>query len=339
MWRKNMAALAVSLLWLVLVAIYAAGYLSTGGGVRVGVIEAVLLVGAAALPLVLIWTVVRLDALLRGQADRFDRIENGMETLYSEIQALKASAGAPATPTEPSQTTAPDLSPQIERLEELLGDVRSDMADARSAQMALNEAQAAFAAKVATPPPDAPPAKPASAAPAPAPQPSLPLDAPPADAELTDEDLIRALDFPADAEDQSGFAALKKALRSQDVAQLLQAAEDVLNMLAEAGIYMDDLAHDPAPPALWRRFASGERGRAMARIGGIRDIEQEAVVQGRMRTDPVFRDTSLHFQRRFDTILGPFAKRAGDEALMQMVDTRSGRAFQLLSRVSGSVGR
>jgi hypothetical protein len=150
------------------------------------------------------------------------------------------------------------------------------------------------------------------------------------------DDLVRALDFPRDASDHEGFAALKRALRHHSLAQMLQAAEDVMNLLSQEGVYMDDLHHDPAPPETWRAFVAGQRGAAVAAVGGITDPAALDAVRGLMKSDPIFRDTALFFQRRFDVVLADFARDASDAALAALADTRSARAFMLCARASGS---
>jgi len=149
-------------------------------------------------------------------------------------------------------------------------------------------------------------------------------------------DFIRALNFPENAEDAEGFRALRRALRDRSTAQLVQASQDVLTMLSQDGIYMDDLAPDRAKPEVWRRFAQGERGRTIAPLGGIRDRSSLALAAGRMRQDPVFRDSVHHFLRRFDTTLSAFEQTATDEDLAALSDTRTARAFMLLGRVAGT---
>ena len=56
-----------------------------------------------------------------------------------------------------------------------------------------------------------------------------------------------------------------------------------------------------------------------------------------MRSDSIFRDTALFFQRRFDAVLADFAAEAGDAELAEIAGTRSGRAFMLLARLSGTL--
>jgi len=153
---------------------------------------------------------------------------------------------------------------------------------------------------------------------------------------LERSDFIRALNFPESPEDKAGFNALRRALRDRPTAQLVRAAQDVLTLLAQDGIYMDDLRPDMARPEIWRRFASGERGRAIAALGGIRDRSSLALTAARMKQDTIFRDAAHHFLRLFDRMVSDFAETATDAELSDLADTRTARAFMLLGRVSGT---
>ncbi|MGV6803492.1 MAG: hypothetical protein ACWA49_04735 [Ruegeria sp.] len=147
---------------------------------------------------------------------------------------------------------------------------------------------------------------------------------------------IRALNFPETAEDTEGFDALRRALKDRKTAQLVQASEDVLTLLSQEGIYMDDLRPDMARPEVWRQFAQGTRGRAVAALGGIRDRSCLALTAARMKQDPIFRDAVHHFLRRFDNMIVTFEPEASDAELTAMGDTRTARAFMLLGRVAGT---
>ncbi len=149
-------------------------------------------------------------------------------------------------------------------------------------------------------------------------------------------DFLRALNFPENGDDKEGFRALRRALRDRQTAQLISAAQEVLRLLAEENIYMDDLTPDRARPEIWRRFAAGERGRAVAGLGGIRDRSSLALSAGRMRHDPAFRAAVHQFLRRFDEMLLAFEPKATDAEMAQMSDTRTARAFMLLGRVTGT---
>lgn len=167
---------------------------------------------------------------------------------------------------------------------------------------------------------------------------ALPLGTPAEDLRppLERADFIRAMNFPETAEDRDGFAALRKALKDRQSAQLIQAAQDVLTLLSHDGIYMDDLRPDMARPELWRRFAAGERGRAIAALGGVRDRSSLALSAARMKQDPIFRDAAHHFLRLFDRMFAQFAETASDAEISALSDTRTARAFMLLGRVAGT---
>jgi len=167
-------------------------------------------------------------------------------------------------------------------------------------------------------------------------QPTLALEPGPEDDDppLQRPDLVRALNFPENQDDADGFAALRRALRDRQARRLVQASQDVLTLLSQDGIYMDDLRPDPASADLWRRFATGERGRSIDGLGGVRDGAVLAVVVARMREDTIFRDAVHHFMRRFDEILVTFAQDATDTDLLALAETRTARAFMLLGRAT-----
>lgn len=153
---------------------------------------------------------------------------------------------------------------------------------------------------------------------------------------LSSEDFIRALNFPETAEDEEGFAALRRALKNRSAGQLIQAAQDVLTLLSQDGIYMDDLHPDRARPDIWRQFGQGARGKPVAALGGVHDRASLALSAGRMKQDPIFRDAAHHFLRKFDQIVSLFAADATDSELSALADTRTARAFMLLGRVAGT---
>lgn len=219
----------------------------------------------------------------------------------------------------------------------------------RAVAQKLDALIAAEASKAGTPPPPPAPrpderapqhhARPAPPpSPAPGAQAALPLGPLMADRPLplAHSDLIRALNFPESPEDKAGFDALRRALRDRPAAQLIRAAQDVLTLMSEDGIYMDDLRPDMARPEIWRRFAAGERGRAIAALGGIRDAAPLASMAARMKQDTIFRDAAHHFLRLFDRMFPRFAETASDAEIAALSDTRTARAFMLLGRVAGT---
>lgn len=200
--------------------------------------------------------------------------------------------------------------------------------------------EAALDAVRATPQPAATTPQPA---PAPAPpedhdQVTLPLDIPAEDVQpgLSRADFIGALNFPQNMDDTAGFTALRRAMRDRSAAQMIRAAQDILTLMSQDGVYMDDLHPEMAHPDVWRRFARGERGHAIATLGGVRDQSALDVTAARMKQDAIFRDVTHHFLRLFDRMFAEFAKTASDAEISEMANTRTARAFMLLGRVAGT---
>ena len=82
---------------------------------------------------------------------------------------------------------------------------------------------------------------------------------------------------------------------------------------------------------------AGRRGPEVTGVGGISDARALEAARGLMRSDSIFRDSALFFQRRFDSVLSDFARDADDDQLAELAGTRSGRAFMLMARLSGSL--
>ena len=167
-------------------------------------------------------------------------------------------------------------------------------------------------------------------------QPALALETAPEAEPLPPDDFIRALNFPDNERDTEGFRVLRAALEHHPTAQLVTAAQDLLTLLAQDGIYMDDLTVHRADAVLWRAFAEGTHGSDVAALGGIRDRSSLALTGGRMKDDPVFRDAVHHFLRTFDRVFTGFAENATDAEIMRFSDTRTARAFMLTARVAGT---
>ena len=110
---------------------------------------------------------------------------------------------------------------------------------------------------------------------------------------------------------------------------------------ADYVLHLDERAHGSNTPASGV-VAARARGNVVLRfvevaaVGGIRDPEVLATARRMMKSDPIFRDTALFFHRRFDAVLGEFATDAEDDQILAIADTRSGRAFMLLARLSGA---
>ncbi len=158
------------------------------------------------------------------------------------------------------------------------------------------------------------------------------------DSALSEDTVLRALDFPSGPDDVEGLAAQRAALREGDLERLIMAAQDVLVLLADRRVFVDDLDPPGAPAEVWRAFAGGVRRQGAARLGAGATAELVEHLVARMRADIVFRDAAHHFLRLFDRFLGATAKAAQDDVLCAVMRTRSGVAFRLLGQAAGSFG-
>ena len=307
------AAAGLSLVWVLAVGAY-----FFTGTMESGVLGFVLVILAVFLPLALIWAVVttlRSVRSLRAEAAR----------LQATVEAMRAAYVS-------NQQAGTAMKPSVERkLDEIA-------AAARHTETALASFNSRRDTGLTVPSADR---KAVLVQPAPQPeaeQPGLALGTPAEDlrAPLSVTDFVRAVQFPESPDDKEGFRALRLALENRDVAKLIRAAQDVLTLLSQEGIFMDDLKPDRARPELWRKFAAGERGRGIAALGGVRDRSSLALTAGRMREDPIFRDAAHHFLRTFDRTFSEFEKHASDADLADLADTRTARAFMLLGRVTGT---
>ena len=268
------------------------------------------------LPLALIWaavTTLRSVRALRSEAARLQATVEAMRQAYL--------AGAQAVRQPSVERKLDEIAASARQTETALATFSSRR------DQALTQASADRKAALATPRPSLPGEE----------QPGLALGTPVEDLRppLSVTDFIKALHFPENPDDKAGFRALRAALEDRNAAKLIRAAQDVLTLLSQEGIYMDDLIPDRARPELWRRFAAGERGRGIAALGGVRDRSSLALTAARMRDDEVFRDAGHHFLRSFDMTFAAFEPNASDAELADLAETRTARAFMLFGRVIG----
>ena len=150
--------------------------------------------------------------------------------------------------------------------------------------------------------------------------------------------LIRALNFPDGPDDVDAIDALRHALKDPAHSKVLRAAQDVVTLMAGQDVYMDDLPPEMARPDVWRRYAAGERGSAVAALGGIHHQPALEIAATMLREDEIFRDTAHHFLRHFDGLTARLVPELDDLQIAVLADSRSSRAFMLLGRVSGVFG-
>jgi predicted transcriptional regulator len=309
----DIIALALSALWLVSLGIYFFALSPTEETTRSGFAVAML---AVFLPIALIWigaTVVKTARVMREEASR----------LQSAIDAMRQAYVSQA------QTSGMGIKPAVERkLDEIASatkQTQNAMATFATSRQSIVEQSPSHPALI----------KQGITADS---QPVLALGTPSESMNppLSVDDFIGALNFPEDENDMEGFRKLRRALADHESSKLVRSSQDVLTLLSQDGIYMDDLTPDRSRPELWRQFAKGERGAAVAGIGGVHDRSSLALAAGRMRSDAVFRDSVHHFLRQFDKTFARFAEGATDQDITKLADTRTARCFMLLGRVTGT---
>ncbi len=311
--RGDMIAGILSVLWLVMVGVL---FLATGPGEGTGAPGVIMMLVAIFLPVALIWVMtltLRSTRMMRTEARR----------LQAAVEGMRSALAAQSMAARPSVE---------KKLEEIAAAARqTETAIATFTSRRDSDATQPSADRKAALVPPQPP-RPGEE------QPGLALGTP-ADAmtaPVSVADFIRALNFPDSEDDKDGIRALRAAVEDRSLAKLIRAAQDVLTLLGQDGIYMDDLRPDRARPELWRRFAKGERGKAIAALGGVRDRSSLALTAGRMRQDTIFRDAAHHFLRQFDRTVAEFEANASDQEIAALAETRTARAFMLLGRVTGT---
>ena len=350
-------AAGASLVWAVVVLAYALGFWSvaaSGQGRGTLFLDAMFFLLTLTVPIVVVWVAARLAAELVRQRELTAALAGVAEPLLESLAATRAALDrqAAAAPEATVRAAVEAAMSGLVRPADIAGPLDRLAAGQKRIQLVVDRMAAPQPKRTrdkAPPPPEAEPepeTEPELALgprPAAAPgvesaveQPDLPL-IPEEPARPDWPTVVRALDFPRDAEDRDGFRALKAALRHHGLAQVLQSAEDVLNLLSQEGVFVDDLAMAPVDVGAWRRFMTGVRGPEVAGLGGIDDPRALDVARTLMRGDSIFRDSALFFQRRFDRVLAEYGREASDAELADLAATRSGRAFMLLLRLSGSL--
>lgn len=308
----EVVAILVSIVWIV--AVIFLGFGPEDGEDTSSGLSRLLSILAVVLPLALIWVAAmaaRTARALRQEAARLQASIDAMRAAYVDQQQRH------------SLEMKPEL---VQKLDDLM-----------AAQQAADTRLATFTSLRAVEPTEARAAvAPSQVIDAAQPQPVLGLVQEAVREPISVADFIKALNFPENEHDKEGFRTLRRALEDRATERLIRASQDVLTLLSQDGIYMDDLRPDRSKSEVWRQFAKGDRGRAIASLGGIHDRSSLVLAAGRMRKDPVFRDAVHHFLRHFDRTFMEFEKNASDEDIAHLADTRTARAFMLLGRVTGT---
>lgn len=337
-WRRLSAfkvAAVVSLVWVVGLSAYGIGFFGVFGAKLfeprpAAALEIALFLLAAIVPVALFFY----GALLARKAEE---MRLAAARLTSAIDALRLTtaprggANAEDLAEALSNATRASMAAERDAMNEIMARIDAALSETQAmvSDLSQRDSQARRAAKTVAVSADEPDEA----------QPALPFVAeaePPQTVSISWDSVVRALQFPKDENDDAGFAAIREVVGDHDLAALLQAAEDVLSLLSEDGLYMEDVQPQIAPLSLWQRYAAGTRGKDVADIGGVRDEVALAIARGRVRNDPVFRDTALHFLRRFDKLSERMLAELGDDPMiLEVADSRTGRAFMVIARVMG----
>ena len=306
-------ALALSVLWVIAAALFF-WILGEGNSARAP-LQAIMVLLAVLLPVALIWVAAFGARTARDAADEAAYLRAEIAALRHDQQAV------------PRADAAPDLSQITARLDQITDG--QDHIEVALAQLRAHQPQ---------------PERPVAPPPPPRPEPddqamlelgSVSEETGPA---LAIEDYITALQFPADPDDKEGFRALRRVLKHRPAAQLITAAQDVLTLLSQSGLYMDDLGPGPLEPEMWRHFARGDRHSIDAVLERYGDDDALEACGTRMRNDTIYRDACHHFLRLFDHTLSDIEGQMTDMQIRRLMDTRTARAFMLLGRVVGVFG-
>lgn len=312
---SEMVAFGLAAIWIVAVV---AQLILSPGAVMTGPLSMLMLLLVVFLPLALLWGVVSTARTIRALRDEAARLQVAVDAMR-HAYVVGQQGGATNQPSVEKKLD--EIAAAQRKTETALAMFTTRRDSTLTVPSADRKAALSLPVKLASDE-----------------QPLLALGTPAEEmrAPLSVGDFVRALHFPENPEDKAGFRALRLALEDRKSSRLIRAAQDVLTLLSQEGIYMDDLKPERCRPEVWRRFASGERGREIAPLGGIRDRSSLALSASRMREDPVFRDAAHHFLRSFDKTFAEFEKNATDAELADLAETRTARAFMLLGRVTGT---
>lgn len=306
-------ALMATVVWLFVTAIFLA-VVGWGSGETLGPLRFLIVILAIFLPIALIWIAsiaLKSARIIREESERLQASMDAMRQIY----------------VSQAQISATTMGPNVERKIDEIAKGQKRAEDALASFSTVRPVDQALSTRplASSPTHEATEAS----------QPAMVFANEMHSSQVSVADFISALNFPETVDDRAGFDALRRALADHRAAPLVRASQDVLTLLSQDGIYMDDLAPDRARPEVWRRFASGERGRPISGLGGVRDRSSLALSSSRMRQDTIFRDSAHHFLRAFDRTISQMTETLTDQEVAALAETRTSRAFMLLGRVAG----
>lgn len=169
------------------------------------------------------------------------------------------------------------------------------------------------------------------------------------DAELPFADLPRAMSrapmnwgaalkaMDGEARRQQVAPAVKAAAQDLDLGAVLRQTEEVGAALSVDRVHLEDLTVEHASSELWYKYAMGVRGEDVAALGEVPDEITLALVRARLRGDMEFRALAIRFAASYGRLLRRAATELGsDPKLVEMAETKAGRAFVLLGGLVGA---
>ena len=157
------------------------------------------------------------------------------------------------------------------------------------------------------------------------------------------EKFVRASNFPESEDDSATLDALYDVLTDPEIASLLQSAEDTLASLADMDLYMEDFAPQLPSAVEWKSYlnaprpSEGETSPALPMPGISAPREQQRIAAKR-DGDKGFERLSEKFLDRYEHVLRRMLREETDERhLVDLADTRSGRAWLLLAQASNRI--
>lgn len=146
---------------------------------------------------------------------------------------------------------------------------------------------------------------------------------------------VRAL--RGEAERPGAPQLVTQASSDADIALVLELSGRVADALSEDKVHLEDLALDHAPAGLWHRYGTGERGGEITALGEVSDDIMLALVRARLRGDAEFRALAIRFADAHGRLIERASAELGaDPKLVEIADTRPGRAFMLLGGMIGA---
>lgn len=351
--RLGIFYLCFSVAWVVMILAYYFGYKNSFGAHDVdlpsnaGFMAFVLV----AVPLLAIWGPFLLTALREAKAHsvyitqrdanaEFDRMRLAMKDMRAkmdEMEELQTQLASEMLPHIGAKLTTKLKSGEVDdrALDAVNGEGESADQDAEDAHFDAPE--------MASKDEDAPAAEDSAKSQALSKTASEVAQAPaPSPAENGDEidlmDMALVLNF-SDFETKGDWAdAVEMVSKNPKYLEFLRLSDKVLEVFEAEGLQVEKLELAPSSGEIWHLFSKGERSDETHSLAGIDDATVLETINARMQSDEAFREQALRFQKSYIEMLESFSEDATDEEFVVLSQTRGGRMFAILGKISGVFG-